>query len=91
MCQQLLPRVDGRGRALALEILVPNPAIRNLIREGKDHQVYSQMQMGQAKFAMQTMNQALLKLYQNRVISREEAITHAGDLDELMTMVGQAG
>lgn len=88
LCQQLLPRLDGRGRVLALEILVPTPAIRNLIREGKTHQIYSQMQVGQAKFGMQTMNQSLARLYRDRLISREEALSHAGDLDELLNMLG---
>ncbi len=91
LCQQLLPRMDGRGRVLAVECLVLNAAIRNLIREGKIHQVYSQMQMGQAKYGMQTMNQSLLKLWQNRVISREEALVRAGDLDELVAMMSEAG
>lgn len=90
LCQQLMPRIDGKGRVLSLEILVPNPAIRNLIREGKAHQVYSQMQMGQAKYGMQTMNQSLLKLYRDRLISREEALARAGDLDEMMAMIGPA-
>ena len=88
LCQQLMPRMDGKGRALAIEVLIPNPAIRNLIREGKGHQIYSQMQMGQTKFGMQTMNQSLLKLWQNRVISREEALARAGDMDELVGLMG---
>jgi len=91
LCQQLLPRLDGRGRALAVECLVPTPAIRNLIREGKIQQIYSQMQLGQAKHAMQTMNQSLLRLWQHRVISREEALARAGDLDELLSMMTQSG
>ena len=88
LCQQLMPRMDGKGRALAIEVLIPNPAIRNLIREGKGHQIYSQMQMGQTKFGMQTMNQSLLKLWQNRIISREEALARAGDMDELIGLMG---
>ncbi len=91
ICQQLMPRADGRGRVLAVELMVPNPAIRNLIREGKAHQLYSQMQMGQAKFGMQTMNQNLLKLLRDRVISREEALAHAGDLDEFVQLLSQNG
>ena len=59
MCQTLLPRANGPGRALALEVMVPNAAIRNLIREDKIHQIYSAMQVGQEKFGMQTMNQSL--------------------------------
>ena len=69
MCQTLLPRANGPGRVLALEVMVPNPAIRNLIREDKIHQIYSQMQIGQDKFGMQTMNQSLASLYQRRLIS----------------------
>ena len=66
-------RADGRGRAMALEIMVATPAIRNLIREEKIHQIYSAMQAGQ-KFGMQTMNQSLAELVQKRRISREEAL-----------------
>ena len=58
MCQSLLPRASGTGRVLAMEILVPNPAIRNLIREDKIHQIYSSMQTGQEKYGMQTFNQS---------------------------------
>ena len=60
--QALIPRANGPGRALALEVMMPNPAIRNLIREDKVHQIYSQMQIGQDKFGMQTMNQSLASL-----------------------------
>src|SRR3954464_7773683 len=71
MCQSLLPKATGDGRVMALEILVPNPAIRNLIREDKIHQIYSMMQTGQEKFGMQTFNQALATLYHKRQISLE--------------------
>ena len=71
MCQSLLPRADGRGRVAALEIMVPNSAIRNLIREDKIHQVYSMMQTGQDKYGMQTFNQALATLYHKRLITLE--------------------
>src|SRR5919201_1998116 len=74
MCQTLLPRVDGRGRVMALEILVPNPAIRNLIREDKVHQIYSMMQTGQGKHGMQTFNQALASLYHKRLITMDVAL-----------------
>ena len=57
--KRLLPKTDGKGRAMTMEILVPNPAIRNLIREDKIHQIYSSMQSGQDKFGMQTFNQSL--------------------------------
>ncbi len=87
MTQMLIPRANTAGRVLGMEVMVPNAAIRNLIREDKLHQVYSQMQMGQAGSGMQTMNQALLGLYQKRIISLEEAMAHSGDLDELRNMI----
>src|SRR5205085_9228238 len=66
ICQSLLPRIGGQGRVCAMEILIPNPAVRNLIREDKIHQIYSAMQSGQDKFGMQTFNQSLASLYFNR-------------------------
>src|SRR6185436_15965054 len=69
VCQALVPRSTGKGRAAALEILVATPAIRNLIREDKIHQIYSSMQTGQEKLGMQTMNQALARLVERRVIT----------------------
>jgi len=83
--------MDGRGRALSLEIMVPNAAIRNLIREDKVHQIYSQIQVGQAKSGMQTMNQSLLSLYQRRVISFDDAMSRSQDSDELKQMMGGMG
>ncbi len=87
LSQQLLPRADGKGRVLALEVMVPNAAIRNLIREDKIHQIYSQMQVGQAKFGMQTMNQSLASLYQRRLITLEEALSRSSDPEELRNML----
>lgn len=87
MSQLLLPRAGAAGRALALEVLVPNPAVRNLIREDKVHQIYSQMQIGQGKHGMQTMNQSLLSLLARRHITLEEAMGHSPDQDELKTMI----
>lgn len=89
--QLLLPRADGNGRVLAVEVMIPNPAIRNLIREAKIHQIYSQMQVGQARFEMQTMNQGLLSLYQRRLITLEEALGRSSDPDELRQMMTNAG
>jgi len=86
--QQLLPRTDGRGRVLAVEVMIPNPAIRNLIRENKVHQLYSQLQVGQAKFGMQTMTQSLLDLYTRKLITYDEAMGHATEPDELRPMLG---
>ncbi len=91
MCQSLLQRANGPGRAMALEIMVPNPAIRNLIREDKIHQVYSQMQIGQDKFGMQTMNQSLSSLYQRRMISMDDALARSSDPDELRQILNKGG
>jgi twitching motility protein PilT len=91
LCQSLIPTMDGKGRALCLEVMVPNPAIRNLIRENKIHQIYSQMQVGQAGSQMQTMNQSLLNLYQRRVISFDDAMTRSSDPDELKQMMAGSG
>jgi len=89
MCQSLLPRANGPGRAMSLEVMVPNPAIRNLIREDKIHQMYSQMQVGQEKSGMQTMNQSLASLFQRRMISLEDAMARSSDPEELKTLLGQ--
>jgi twitching motility protein PilT len=89
--QSLIPRATGSGRVLCAEVMVPNSAIRNLIREDKLHQIYSQMQIGQSKFGMQTMNQSLCDLYIKKQISLEECIAHTSELDELKTMILNAG
>ena len=89
LCQSLLPLANGSGRALALEVMVPNPAIRNLIREDKIHQIYSSMQMGQGKFGMQTMNQSLAELVQKKRISMDEAIARSPKVEELKELVLQ--
>jgi twitching motility protein PilT len=85
--QLLLPRNNAPGRVLALEIMIPNPAIRNLIRENKVQQIYSQMQVGQDKYGMQTLNQSLYSLYARRLISLEEAVGRSSDPDELRGMI----
>jgi twitching motility protein PilT len=87
LSQTLIPKMGSKGRALALEIMVPNAAIRNLIREDKVHQIYSQMQIGQDKFGMQTMNQSLYILFQKRMISLEEALGRSQDPEELKHMI----
>ncbi|CAN5862156.1 type IV pilus twitching motility protein PilT [soil metagenome] len=89
--QQLIPKSSGSGRAMACEVMIPNAAIRNLIREDKLHQIYSQMQIGQSKFGMQTMNQSLVDLYMRKVISLDEAMGHTSEIDELRTMILNAG
>lgn len=87
LCQALLPRADGKGRVMAMEILTPNPAIRNLIREDKVHQIYSMMQSGQEKFGMQTFNQSLYSLYQRGLITQETALGRSGLPEELLDMI----
>jgi twitching motility protein PilT len=87
MTQNLLPKAGGPGRVLVIEVMVPNPAIRNLIREDKVHQVYSQMQVGQTKFGMQTFNQSLALAYQKRLITLEEAMGRSSDPDELRNIL----
>jgi twitching motility protein PilT len=89
MCQALLPKANGHGRALAMEILVPNSAIRNLIREDKVHQIYSAMQVGQAKHGMQTFNQSLATLYFKKQITLETAMSMSSKSDELEEMINR--
>ncbi|MCK4621420.1 MAG: type IV pilus twitching motility protein PilT [Desulfuromonadales bacterium] len=86
LSQNLMKKADGKGRCMALEVMVPNPAIRNLIREDKIHQIYSQMQVGQDKFGMQTLNQSLFLLAHSRQITQEDAMARSPDIDELKQM-----
>src|SRR5467141_1834749 len=87
LCQTLLPRADGRGRALAMEILIPNSAIRNLIREDKVHQIYSMMQTGQDIHGMQTFNQSLASLFHKRQITRETAMQRTSNINDLRDLI----
>ncbi|ABF40393.1 twitching motility protein [Candidatus Koribacter versatilis Ellin345] len=89
MCQSLLPKVGGNGRAMAMEILVPNAAVRNLIREDKIHQIYSSMQTGQDKFGMQTFNQALATLVAQKQITMELAVQRSSMPEELQDMIAR--
>src|SRR5436853_1905324 len=89
MCQSLLPKSDGKGRAMCMEIMVPNAAIRNLIREDKIHQIYSAMQTGQDKFGMQTFNQALSTAYLEKQITIEMALSRSSNQDELNEMISR--
>jgi twitching motility protein PilT len=89
VCQALLPKADGTGRVMALEVMIPTPAIRNLIRDDKVHQIYSTMQTGQEKLGMQTMNQSLATLYQRRLISLEAALGASSLKDELEQMIAR--
>lgn len=87
LAQQLITKKSDTGRVLSIELLVPTPAIRNLIREDKIHQIYSMMQTGQAKYGMQTMNQSLFELYSKGHISYEEAVVRSPIPDEIITML----
>ncbi len=87
LCQSLLRTQDGKGRCMAMEVLVPNSAIRNLIRDDKIHQIYSMMQTGQDKFGMQTFNQALASLVHKRKISLDQAIQRSSNVDELKDLI----
>jgi twitching motility protein PilT len=87
LCQALLEKATGDGRAMAMEVLIPNSAIRNLIREDKIHQIYSMMQTGQDKYGMQTFNQALATLYQKRQITLDSAMQRTSNADELKELI----
>src|SRR6186713_434997 len=89
VCQALLPKADGTGRVVSLEIMVPTPAIRNLIRDDKIHQIYGSMQTGQEKLGMQTANQSLATLYMKRQITLETALAASSLKDELQDMINR--
>jgi twitching motility protein PilT len=89
ICQSLLTKANGKGRALACEILIPSSAIRNLIREDKIHQIYSMMQAGQLRHGMQIFNQSLAALYQRRAISLQTAMAYSSHQDELQDMINR--
>src|SRR3982075_1391372 len=89
VCQALLPKADGKGRVCSLEIMVPTPAIRNLIRDDKIHQIYGVMQAGQEKLGMQTANQSLASLYMKRLITLESAMSASSLRDELQDMINR--
>jgi twitching motility protein PilT len=92
MCQALLPNAAGNGRAMAMEILIPNSAVRNLIREDKIHQIYSMMQTGSDKYGMQTLNQSLAALHRKRAITVETAMAISSNPTELEDLLsGNAG
>ncbi len=86
--QVLLPRLNGKGRVMASEVLVVTPAIRALIRDDKIHQVYSMMQAGK-KFGMQTLNDSLYQLYVSREVSEEDCVRVSGDPAEFLRMIGK--
>jgi len=90
LCQSLLPRADGSGRVMAMEVLVPNSGIRNLIREDKVHQIYSSMQSGQQKYGMQTFNQSLCWLCEQGAITLEVARQCSHNAEEFDALVRRA-
>jgi len=89
LCQALLPRIDARGRAMVMEILIPNAAIRNLIREDKIHQLYSAMQTGTGTTGMQTFNQSLANAYFQKLITLETALSRSSNPDELQDLINR--
>lgn len=91
VCQSLVPLADGSGRLVATEVLIPNAAIRNLIRENKVHQLYSTMQTGQERYGMHTMNQSLAQLHLNRKISFEECLSQSSNPEELKEILKRSG
>jgi twitching motility protein PilT len=84
--QQLVPRADGRGRAVSSEVLVATAAVRNLIREGKTHQIYSAMQAG-GRYGMQTMDQSLAALVRSGQVSLDVAVERCANEDDLRRLV----
>jgi len=88
VAQQLLPNIQGGGRSMAMEIMFPNQGIRNLIREDKTHQIYSQLQIGQEKSDMITMNQSLEKLVNSGVVSLDTALSYTTAPEEFRKMMG---
>ncbi|MBM3771696.1 MAG: type IV pilus twitching motility protein PilT [Acidimicrobiia bacterium] len=89
VCQALLPRADGKGRVPSMEIMIPTPAIRALIRDDKIHQIYGAMQTGQEKLGMQTANQSLATLYMKRLITMETALSASSLREELQDMINR--
>ena len=90
LCQMLLPRANGQGRVMVLEIMIPNAAIRNLIREDKLHQIYGMMQAGKERSGMQTMNESLLQHYLRRSITADQALGASTMPEELSQMIQRA-
>jgi len=88
VCQALCPKIGG-GRIVSLEIMIPTPGIRNLIREDKVHQIYSAMQTGQDKFGMQTANQSLATLFMKKQITLDTAMEKSSNKDELQEMINR--
>ncbi|MDH3529490.1 MAG: hypothetical protein OEQ28_07985, partial [Acidobacteriota bacterium] len=91
LCQALLPNATGDGRVMSMEVLIPNSAVRNLIRDDKIHQIYSMMQAGADRYGMQTLNQSLAGLFRKRRITLETAMTISPNVDELKDLCTRPG
>ena len=91
ICQSLIPRACGQGRALALEVMFPTPAIRSMIRENKLHQIYSSIQTGQQQSGMRTLNQSLCELVLRRDIIQDVAFAHSSLPEELGELLRRSG
>jgi len=89
--QLLLPEINSKRSIVATEVLIPTLGIRNLIRDKKDHQIYSLMQTGQNRFGMHTMNQSLVKLLAQGKIDYESAVSESPDLSELKEILRAKG
>ncbi|MDO8885584.1 type IV pilus twitching motility protein PilT [Candidatus Oleimmundimicrobium sp.] len=88
VAQQLLPKKDGNGRVVGIEILIPTSGIRNMIREAKTHQIYSAMQTGQ-RYGMRTMDQCIAELYKKGLISLDTALARAVFPEDLNKSMGK--
>jgi twitching motility protein PilT len=86
LSQQLIPKLEGFGRILAAEVLIATPAVRSVIRDAKEYQIYSTIQTSQ-KFGMRTMNQSLAELYTDGLISLDDAMGRSSDVEELVKMI----
>jgi twitching motility protein PilT len=89
VCQQLVPTADGNGRVVGVEIMMATPAVRNLIRDGKTHQIYSAMQAG-GRHGMQTMDQSLADLVRRGYLSYDKALERCHHTEDFNRLCGRA-
>jgi len=89
LCQALVPKADGSGRVAAVEVMLANPAVKNIIREGKIYQLPNTIRM-HAQLGMNLLDQALINLYRSGVISRESLFSFCNDRDEVVKLIGNA-
>jgi len=88
LCQALVPKADGSGRVVAIEVMLANPAVRNLIREGKTYQLPNTIRM-HAQLGMELLDQALVRLHRSGVISKESVFDFCNDRDEIAKLIGK--